>query len=76
MARGRDFLTVKGITAAIAQATKSGERTELADGGGLMLRCPPTGTARWTYAYRSRAAGGMRRVTLVTYGDKPPGPLP
>jgi hypothetical protein len=34
---------------------------------GLMveLGCPPSGVARWTYAYRSRSVGGMRRVTLA-----------
>jgi integrase len=68
----RDLLAVKTIEAAISAAVKSGERSELNDGGGLVLRCPPSGVAKWTYAYRSRSAGGMRRVTLGTFGKKPP----
>ena len=70
--RKRDLLTVKAIESAISAAVKSGQRFELSDGGGLVLRCPPSGVAKWTYAYRSRSAGGMRRVTLGTYGGKPP----
>jgi integrase len=72
MAGGRDLLTVKAIEAAISSAVKSGERSELSDGGGLVLRCPPSGVAKWTYAYRSRSLGGMRRVTLGTFGREPP----
>jgi integrase len=72
MAGGRDLLTVKAIEAAISSAVKSGERSELSDGGGLVLRCPPSGVAKWTYAYRSRSLGGMRRVTLGTFGRETP----
>ncbi len=72
MAGGRNILGVKQIEAAISAAVKSGERSELSDGGGLVLRCPPSGVAKWTYAYRSRSAGGMRRVTLGTFGREPP----
>jgi integrase len=72
MANGRDLLTVKAIESAISAAVKSGERSELSDGGGLVLRCPPSGVAKWTYAYRSRSLGGMRRVTLGTFGREPP----
>jgi integrase len=72
MAGGRDLLTVKAIEAAISSAVKLGERSELSDGGGLVLRCPPSGVAKWTYAYRSRSLGGMRRVTLGTFGREPP----
>src|SRR5438309_10422546 len=72
MARKRNLLAQKVIEAAIAAAVKSGERSELSDGGGLVLRCPPSGVAKWTYAYRSRSAGGMRRVTLGTFGKTPP----
>src|ERR1700737_3722431 len=72
MARERNILGVKQIEAAISAAVKSGEGSELSDGGGLVLRCPPSGVAKWTYAYRSRSGGGMRRVTLGTFGRKPP----
>ena len=72
MAGGRDLLTVKAIEAAISASVKAGERSELSDGGGLVLRCPPSGVAKWTYAYRSRSLGGMRRVTLGTFGREPP----
>jgi len=72
MAGGRNILGVKQIEAAISAAVKSGIRSELSDGGGLVLRCPPSGVAKWTYAYRSRSAGGMRRVTLGTFGREPP----
>jgi hypothetical protein len=68
----REILTVKGVLSAISNAASTGQRIELSDGGGLILRCPPSGVARWTYAYRSRAAGGMRRVTLGIYGDAAP----
>jgi hypothetical protein len=70
--RQRNRLNVKIIESAIAAAVKSGERSELNDGGGLVLRCPPSGVAKWTFAYRSRSAGGMRRVTLGAFGREPP----
>lgn len=72
MARTRDRLGAKEVLSAISKAAKDGKLIELNDGGGLTLRCPPSGVARWTYAYRSRAAKGMRRVTLGTFGPKPP----
>lgn len=72
MAKTRNRLGVKEIESAISKAVKSGERSELSDGGGLVLRCPPSGVAKWTYAYRSRSGGGMRRVTLGTFGREPP----
>ena len=68
----KELLSVRTVEAAIAKAASTATRIELSDGGGLVLRCPPSGTARWTYAYRSKATGGMRRVTLGTYGDAPP----
>src|SRR6266851_3664790 len=71
MANTRNRLGVKAIESAISKAVKSRELSELKDGGGLVLRCPPSGVAKWTYAYRARG-GGMRRVTLGTYGDGPP----
>jgi len=72
MTRGRNKLAAKLADKAIAEAKRTGKRIELADGGGLVLRCLPTGKAKWTFAYRSRAKGSMRRVTLGLYGDKPP----
>jgi hypothetical protein len=72
MAGGRDLLTVKAIEAAVSAAVETKRLVELSDGGGLVLRCPPSGVAKWTYAYRSRSAGGMRRVTLGTFGKEPP----
>jgi len=72
VARGRNKLAAKAVDKAIAEAKDTGKRIELSDGGGLVLRCPPTGVARWTFAYRSRAKGGMRRVTLGLYGAKAP----
>jgi integrase len=72
VARGRNTQTVKGIEAAISKASRTRQRVELSDGGGLVLRCLPSGAAHWTYAYRSKAAGKMRRVTLGSYGDKLP----
>jgi hypothetical protein len=72
MANTRNRLGVKAIESAISKAVKSGELSELKDGGGLVLRCPPSGVAKWTYAYRARGGGGMRRVTLGTYGDELP----
>lgn len=81
-------LKVKQVDAAISEAAKTGKRIDLADGGGLILRCSPNGSATWTYAYRSRIVseraaagsaettekrvGGMRRVTLGLYGKKQP----
>ena len=44
--RQRNRLNVKIIESAIAAAVKSGERSELNDGGGLVLRCPPSGVAK------------------------------
>jgi integrase len=72
MARTRNRLGVKAIESAIPRAVKSKRLIELSDGGGLVLRCPPSGVAKWTYAYRSRSGGGMRRVTLGTFGEKEP----
>ncbi|MET4800466.1 hypothetical protein ABIA96_003038 [Bradyrhizobium sp. LB11.1] len=72
MATGRNRLAAKAVDKAIAEARDTGKRVELSDGGGLVLRCPPSGVAKWTYAYRSRAKGGMRRVTLGLYGAKAP----
>ncbi|MGY3514185.1 tyrosine-type recombinase/integrase [Bradyrhizobium lupini] len=72
MTKGRDRLAVKTVEKAIAEAKDTGKRIELSDGGGLVLRCPPSGVAKWTFAYRSRAKGGMRRVTLGLYGAKAP----
>lgn len=72
MARGRNKLAAKAVDKAIAEARDTGKRVELSDGGGLVLRCPPSGAPKWTFAYRSRAKGGMRRVTLGVYGPKAP----
>ncbi|UWU80739.1 tyrosine-type recombinase/integrase [Bradyrhizobium huanghuaihaiense] len=72
MARVRNKLAAKVVDKAIAEAKETGQRIELSDGGGLVLRCPPSGIARWTFAYRSRAKGGMRRVTLGLFGSKAP----
>ncbi|WP_439368496.1 tyrosine-type recombinase/integrase [Bradyrhizobium sp. DASA03120] len=73
MATGRNRLASKAVEKAIAEAKDGRKRIELSDGGGLVLRCPPSGVAKWTFAYRSRAKGGMRRVTLGLYGAKAPG---
>lgn len=72
MARERNALVVKQVERAISAAVKTKQLIELSDGGGLVLRCPPSGVAKWTYAYRSRSTGGMRRVTLGTFGKEPP----
>jgi integrase len=72
MARTRNRLVVRAIESAIPRAVKSKRLIELSDGGGLVLRCPPSGVAKWTYAYRSRSGGGMRRVTLGTFGEEEP----
>ena len=71
MAQPRNRLGVKAIEFAIPRAVKSKRLIELSDGGGLVLRCPPSGVAKWTYAYRAKG-GGMRRVTLGTFGREPP----
>lgn len=72
MTRARNRLAAKAVDRAIAEAKDTGKRIELSDGGGLVLRCPPSGISKWTFAYRSRAKGGMRRVTLGIYGPKAP----
>lgn len=72
MAKGRNRLAAKAVDKAIMEAKETRKRIELSDGGGLVLRCPPSGVAKWTFAYRSRAKGGMRRVTLGLYGPKAP----
>lgn len=72
MARGRKLLAAKEIDKAIAEAKETRKRVELKDGGGLVLRCQPSGVAKWTFAYRSRAKGGMRRITLGLHGKEAP----
>src|ERR1700716_2597389 len=72
MANTRNRLGAKQVESAISEAVETRQLIELSDGGGLVLRCPPSGVAKWTYAYRSRSLGGMRRVTLGTFGRQPP----
>jgi len=72
MTRGRNRLAAKAVEKAVAEARDAGKRVELSDGGGLVLRCQPSGIAKWTYAYRSRAKGSMRRVTLGVHGREAP----
>jgi hypothetical protein len=74
-------LTVKEIESAISRAVDSSTRIELNDGGGLVLRCSPSGVATWSFAFRGPAVedsdgkpcpGRMQRLTLGAYGKAPP----